>query len=99
MLSDALRRTLNNLTNRITWPKIVFFPFLAKYYIFSEEREYMRNALSIRRVIEGIVDRRRAAIKKDPKLAEADDFLTILLCDDVFKHILFHGKVVANTVQ
>lgn len=85
MLSDALRLTFNNLVNRLTWPKIVFFPFLAKYYMFSQEREYMRNSLMIRGVIEGIVERRRAAIKKDPKLAEADDFLTILLCDDVFK--------------
>lgn len=46
----------------------------------------MKNALIIRDVIEGIVERRREALRKDPSLAEAGDFLTILLCDDVFKN-------------
>jgi hypothetical protein len=36
-------------------------------------------------VIESLIDRRKEAMKKDKSLAEKGDFLTILLCDDLFK--------------
>lgn len=73
------------MVNRIADPHIILFPFLADTYIFPYERCYQKNAKIIRNQIQKIVDKRRQAIKRDPKLAEAGDFLTILLTDDLFK--------------
>jgi hypothetical protein len=44
MLADAMRLTFSNLINRMMWPKLILFPFLAKYFIFKEESEYWQNA-------------------------------------------------------
>ena len=69
MLADALRLTFTNLMSRFTSPHIILFPFLSNTYITYRERQMKKNALKIREVVSGIVDRRREAIKKDPEQA------------------------------
>ena len=63
---------------------VFFFPFMANVYLTPAERAMKANAGFIRELISQIIDRRRAAIEKDPKLKEAGDFLTILLTEPFF---------------
>ena len=84
-VSLALKDTFSFLIARIADPHIVLFPFLADTYILPYERCYMKNAQIIRALVQKIVDKRRKALKEDPRLAERGDFLTILLTDDLFK--------------
>ena len=81
----SLRVTFSNLVNRIVSPHIVLFPALASYHITSFERDQARNAKALRDFVEVIINERREAIKKDPELAKAGDFLTILVADEHFK--------------
>ena len=84
-VSLALKDTFGKLVNRIADPHIILFPFLADTYIFPHERCFMKNAKNLRNLVQKIVDKRRKALRDDPKLAEDGDFLTILLTDDLFK--------------
>ena len=40
----------------------------------------------MRHFVEGMINKRREDISKDPSLATKGDFLTILVCDDHFKN-------------
>jgi hypothetical protein len=84
MLADALRLTFTNLMGRFTDPHVILFPFLSNTYLTYRERMYKRNALKIREVISGIVDRRRETIKKDPEEAKRGDLVTLLLQEELF---------------
>ena len=81
----SLRVTFQNLINRIIEPHIIFFPFLAKYYITRFERDQARNAKALRNFCEAIINKRRAEIEANPELAKSGDFMTILLVDGFFK--------------
>ena len=65
-------------------PHIFFFPILANTFITPFERQSRANAVYLRDRLAQIVERRRQAIKKDPSLKEAGDFLTILLTEPLF---------------
>ena len=84
-LSFSLRETFHLLVNRLATPHILFFPFLAKWYLTPAERDMKANAIILREFVSEIADRRRETIKKDPTLADSGDFLTILLTDELFK--------------
>jgi len=81
----SLRVTFQNLINRIIEPHIIFFPFLAKYYITRFERDQARNAKALRNFCEAIINKRRSEIEANPELAKSGDFMTILLVDGFFK--------------
>ena len=68
----------------ISWSIVFFFPVMADVYLTPAERSMKANAGFLRDLISSIVDRRREAIKKDPSLKEAGDFLTILLTEPFF---------------
>ena len=81
----SLRVTLANLVSRFGSFHLVFFPFLASYYITSFEKDQARNSKALRDFVEVIINKRREEIKKDPELAKAGNFLTILIADEHFK--------------
>ena len=85
-LAYSLRETFGNLINRLTSPHIAMFPMLARYHITPFERDQKRNAQALRDVCQQIIDKRRSEIEKNPDLAKAGDFLTILLVDETFKN-------------
>jgi len=80
----SLRETFSQLLSRMSAPHIFFFPFLANKFITPFERQSRANAVYLRDKLSQIVERRREAIKKDPSLKEAGDFLTILLTEPLF---------------
>ena len=53
-------------------------------FLTPAERAMKANAGFLREFMNGIVDRRRQAIAKDPSLKEAGDFLTVLLTEPLF---------------
>ena len=57
---------------------------MADVYLTPAERRIKANAGFLRNLISQIIDRRREAMKKDPSLKEAADFLTILLTEPFF---------------
>ena len=83
-VSFVLRETFAKLIERMALPSLFFFPFLANVFLTPHERDVKANALTLRTLIQGIVDRRRAAIAKDESLKKAGDFLTILLIEPFF---------------
>lgn len=84
-LAYSLRNTFSSCIDRLISPHIVLFPFLARYHITPHERDTARNARALRAFCEQIIVKRRADIAKNPELAKAGDFLTILLIDEHFK--------------
>ena len=84
-LAYSLRFTFSNLVNRLLSPHIVLFPMLARYHITPFERDQAKNAKALRDFCEDIIKKRKIAIKENPELANAGDFLTILLVDEHFK--------------
>ena len=80
----SLRETLHQLVDRLMHPHVFFFNFLANVFLTPAERGVKANAGYLRELIKEIVERRRAAIAKDPSLKEAGDFLTILLTEPFF---------------
>ena len=80
----SLRETFHHLVERMAHVHVFFFPFMADVYLTPAERAMKANAGFLRELISQIVDRRRVAIQKDPKLKEAGDFLTILLTEPFF---------------
>ena len=62
-LADSLRTTFTNLVNRLTSAHVVFFPFLAAWYLTPYERDQARNAKALRDFCAAIIDSRREEIK------------------------------------
>jgi len=85
-VSFVLRETFAKLIERAYMPSLFFFPFLANVFLTPHERGVKANALTLRTLIQGIVDRRRDAIAKDESLKKAGDFLTILLIEPFFEN-------------
>ena len=83
-LSDAMRQCFQDLIDRTVWPRLATLKWMLPFYIFKAEREIKRNVMTIRRVIEGIVERKRAALHAGN--AKSGDFLSLLLTDDAFKN-------------
>ena len=82
----SLRETFHQLIERMSHPHVFFFPFMANVFLTPGERAVKANAGYLRELIGQIVDRRRAAIEKDPTLKEAGDFLTLQLTEPFFMH-------------
>ena len=83
-LAYSLRKTFSNIVDRIISPHIVLLPFLARYHLTRFERDTARNARALRAFCEGIIAQRKVDIARDPNLAKAGDFMTLLLVDDHF---------------
>ena len=69
-VSFSLRTTFGNLLNRVYSPHVLLFPFLGRYYLTSYERDQAANAKLLRDFCEKIINDRKEAIKKDPKVAD-----------------------------
>lgn len=54
-----LRRTFSDLTERMSYPRVVMFPFLTRYHLSAKDREFKTNAMTIRKLISQIVEDRR----------------------------------------
>jgi len=66
-------------------PHTNLFPILRDCYILPHERDILANCREIRKVIQEVVNNRRAAVQKDPTLRQKGDFLAILLEDETTK--------------
>jgi cytochrome P450 len=61
---------------------VIFFPFLASYFITPYERDLRRNCLAVRNLIGQLIDQRRSEI--EIKSSNKGDLLSLLLEDPLF---------------
>ena len=65
-------------------PHVIMFPWFADKYVTPAERDLLANCRTLRAKLEKVVADRRQDMKEGRHLDEGD-FLSILLCDELFK--------------
>jgi hypothetical protein len=79
-ITDAIAEISKNNNQRLAYPHILLFPYLASFHIFPKERKNYRNILRVKDLFRKILRERKIEIKRAID-TDRGDLLTMLLSD------------------